>query len=142
MAMLSGPVMFMAIGVLMATGWAMFMADAVAGMLTEVMLTGAVRVTGCCRLTGAVMLTVLEEMVTGLLMIPRFMLAVLAVAELVTGVAEAELHELLVSGKQKAKPKTQFHFEFMNEYGSKYLRHVAPPDIKGNFRIITVYLCL
>lgn len=97
MAMLSGPVMFMGIDVLMATGWAMFMADAVAGMLTEAMLTGAVMVTGCCRVTGAVRFNVLEEMVMGLLIVPRFMLAVLAVAEAVTGVAEAELHVLVVS---------------------------------------------
>lgn len=46
MAMLSGPVMFIDMGEVMATGWAMFM-GAVAGMLTEAMLTGAVMVTGC-----------------------------------------------------------------------------------------------
>lgn len=98
MVMLRGPVMFMGIGVLMATGCAMFMPVAVAGMFTEAILTGAVMVTGCCRLTGAVIFTVLEEIVMGLLMVPRFMLAVLAaVAEAVTGVAEAELHALLVS---------------------------------------------
>lgn len=93
MAMLRGPVMFMGMGVLMATGWAMFMP--VAGMFTEAILTGAVMVTGCWRLTGAVIFTVLAEIVMGLLMVPRFMLAV--VAEAVTGVAEAELHALLVS---------------------------------------------
>lgn len=59
MAILSGPAMFMGMGVVMATGWAMFMGDAVAGMFTEAMLTGPVMVTGCCRLTGAdVMFTV------------------------------------------------------------------------------------
>lgn len=103
MAMLRGPVMFMDIGVLMATGWAMFMPVAVAGMFTEAILTGAVMVTGCWRLTGAVIFTVLEEIVTGLLIVPRFMLAV--VAEAVTGVAEAELHVLLVSGRQREKTK-------------------------------------
>lgn len=46
MAMLSGPVMFIDMGEVMATGWAMFM-GAEAGMLTEAMLTGAVMVTGC-----------------------------------------------------------------------------------------------
>lgn len=98
MAMLRGPVMFMGIGVLMATGWAMFMPVAVAGMFTEAILTGAVMVTGCCRLTGAVIFIVFEEIVMGLLMVPRFMLAVLAaVAEAVTDVAEEELHALLVS---------------------------------------------
>lgn len=46
MAMLSGPVMFIDMGEVMATGWAMFM-GAVAWMLTEAMLTGPVMVTGC-----------------------------------------------------------------------------------------------
>lgn len=46
MAMLRGPVMFMGIEVLMATGCAMFMPVAVAGMFTEAILTGAVMVTG------------------------------------------------------------------------------------------------
>lgn len=96
MAMFRGPVMFMDMGVVMATGWAMFM-GAVACILTEAMFIGAVMVTGCCRLTGAVMLTVLEAMVTGLLTVPRFMDVVLATAEAVTGVAEAEMHTLLVS---------------------------------------------
>lgn len=101
MAMLSGPPMFMGMGVVMATGWAMFM-GAVAGMLTDAMFTGPVIVTGCCRLTGDVMLTVLVEMfiwaamVTGLLVLPRFIAVVMgAVAE--TGVVEAELHTSLLS---------------------------------------------
>lgn len=46
MAMLRGPVIFIGMGVVIATGWAIFM-DAVAGMLTEAMLTGPVMVTGC-----------------------------------------------------------------------------------------------
>lgn len=46
MAMLSGPAIFMGMGVVIATGWAIFM-DAEAGMLTEAMLTGPVMVTGC-----------------------------------------------------------------------------------------------
>lgn len=45
MAMLSGPAIFMGMGVVMATGWAIFM-GAEAGMLTEAMLTGPVMVTG------------------------------------------------------------------------------------------------
>lgn len=61
MAMLSGPVIFMGMGVVMATGWAIFMC-AVVGMLTDARLTGPVMVTGCCRLTGDVMLTVLVAM--------------------------------------------------------------------------------
>lgn len=59
MAMLSGVAMFMDIGVVIATGWAMFMGDAVTGRFTEAMFTGPVMVTGCCRVTGAeVMFTV------------------------------------------------------------------------------------
>lgn len=112
MAMLRGPVMFIGMGVLMATGWAMFIPVAVAGMFTEAILTGAVMVTGCWRLTGAVIFTVLEEIVTGLLTVPRFMLAVLAaVAEAVTGVAEAELHALLVSGGSRKK-QDQFYIKY------------------------------
>lgn len=61
MAMLSGPVIFMGIGVVMATGWAIFMC-AVVGMFTEAKFTGPVMVTGCCKLTGDVMLTVLVAM--------------------------------------------------------------------------------
>lgn len=61
MAMLSGPVIFIGMGVVMATGWAIFMC-AVVGMLTEAKFTGPVMVTGCCRLTGDVMLTVLVAM--------------------------------------------------------------------------------
>lgn len=61
MAMLSGPVIFMGMGVVMATGWAIFMC-AVVGMLTDARLTGLVMVTGCCRLTGDVMLTALVVM--------------------------------------------------------------------------------
>lgn len=53
MAMLRGVAMFMCMGVVMVTGCAMFMGEAVAGMFTEAMLTGPVMVTGCCRLTGA-----------------------------------------------------------------------------------------
>lgn len=45
MAMLSGPAIFMGMGVEMATGWAIFM-DPEVGMLTEAMLTGPVMVTG------------------------------------------------------------------------------------------------
>lgn len=108
MAMLSGPVIFMGMGVVIATGWAMFM-GAVAGMLTEAMLTGPVMVTGCCRLTGDVMLTVLvvmficAAMVTGLLFeLPRF-IAVVTGAETVTGVAEAELQTSLPSLLQELK---------------------------------------
>lgn len=99
MAMLSGPAIFMGMGVVIATGWAIFM-GAVAGMLTEAMLTGPVMVTGCWRLIGDVMLTVLvlmficAAMVTGLLEWPRF-IAVVMGAEAVTGVAEAELQTSL-----------------------------------------------
>lgn len=46
MAMLSGPVIFIGMGVVIATGWAIFMC-AVVGMLTEARLTGPVMVTGC-----------------------------------------------------------------------------------------------
>lgn len=104
MAMLSGPAIFMGMGVVIATGWAIFM-GAEAGMLTEAMLTGPVMVTGCCRLTGDVMFTVLvlmficAAMVTGwllLLLLPRF-IAVVMGAETVTGVAEAELQTSLLS---------------------------------------------
>lgn len=104
MAMLSGPI-FIGIGVVIATGWAIFM-GAVAGMLTEAMLTGPVMVTGCWRLTGDVMLTVLvlmficAAMVTGLLLMHRF-IAVVMGAEMVTGVAEAELQTLLPSGNKQ-----------------------------------------
>lgn len=106
MAMLSGPAIFIGMGVVMATGWAIFM-GAEAGMLTEAMLTGPVMVTGCCRLTGEVMLTVLvlmficAAMVTGLLLPPRFIAVVMGAVTL-TGVAEAELHTSLPSeGKRK-----------------------------------------
>lgn len=73
-----------------------------AGMLTEAMLTGPVMVTGCWRLTGDVMFTVLvlmficAAMVTGLFWIPRFIVVVMG-AEMVTGVAEAELQTSLPS---------------------------------------------
>lgn len=96
MAMLSGPVIFMGMGVVMATGWAIFMC-AVVGMLTDARLTGPVMVTGCCRLTGDVMLTVLvvmfiwAAMVTGLLALPPRLTAEVMAAELVTGVVVAEL---------------------------------------------------
>lgn len=103
MAMFSGPAIFIGMGVVIATGWAIFM-GAVAGMLTEAMLTGPVIVTGCWRLTGDVMLTVLvlmficAAMVMGLLLLelPRF-IAVVMGAETVTGVAEAELQTSLPS---------------------------------------------
>lgn len=101
MAMLSGVAMFIGIGVVMATGWAMFM-GAEAGMLTEAMFTGPVMVTWCCRLTGDVMLTVLVEMfiwaamVTGLLVFPRFIVEVMGAAG-VTGVLEAELQTSVLS---------------------------------------------
>lgn len=110
MAMLSGPAIFMGMGVVIATGWAIFM-GAEAGMLTEAMLTGPVMVTGCCRLTGDVMFTVLvlmficAAMVTGwllLLLLPRF-IAVVMGAETVTGVAEAELQTSLLSLLQELK---------------------------------------
>lgn len=110
MAMFSGPAIFIGMGVVMATGWAIFM-GAVAGMLTEAMLTGPVMVTGCWRLTGDVMLTVLvlmficAAMVTGLLLLlalPRF-IAVVMGAETVTGVAEAELQTSLPSRKTSEK---------------------------------------
>lgn len=105
MAMLSGPPIFIGMGVVIATGWAIFM-GAETGMLTEAMLTGPVMVTGCWRLTGDVMLTVLvlmficAAMVTGWLMLPRF-IAVVMGAETVTGVAEAELQTSLPSEKKK-----------------------------------------
>lgn len=113
MAMLSGPAMFMGIGVVMATGWAMFM-GVVAGMLTEAMLTGAVIVTGCCRLTGEVMFTVLVVMficaaiVTALPGggLPRFIAVVIA-TEVETGVAEAELHTSLESVKRDREERRQ-----------------------------------
>lgn len=109
MAMLSGPAIFMGMGVVIATGWAIFI-GAEAGMLTEAMLTGPVMVTGCWRLTGDVMLTVLvlmficAAMVTGwlLLLLPRF-IAVVMGAETVTGVAEAELQTSLLSLLQELK---------------------------------------
>ncbi len=107
MAMLSGPAIFIGMGVVIATGWAIFM-GAVAGMLTEAMLTGPVMVTGCWRLMGDVMLTVLvlmficAAMVTGLLEWPRF-IAVVMGAETVTGVAEAELQTSLPSGKTQGR---------------------------------------
>lgn len=107
MAMLSGPAIFIGMGVVIATGWAIFM-GAVAGMLTEAMLTGPVMVTGCCRLIGDVMLTVLvlmficAAMVTGLLEWPRF-IAVVMGAEMVTGVAEEELQTPLPSLLQELK---------------------------------------
>lgn len=101
MAMLSGVAMFMGMGVVMATGWAMFI-GADAGMLTEAMFTGPVMVTGCCRLMGDVMLMVLVEMfiwaamVTGLLVWQRFIAVVMGAAA-VTGVVEAELQTSLLS---------------------------------------------
>lgn len=110
MAMLSGPAIFIDMGVVIATGWAIFM-GAVAGMLTEAMLMGPVMVTGCWRLSGDVMLTVLvlmficAAMVTALLELIRF-IAVVMGAEMVTGVAEAELQTSLPSGEKK---KTKTH---------------------------------
>jgi len=112
MAMLSGPVIFMVMGVLIATGWAIFM-WAVVGMLTEARFTGPVMVTGCCRLTGDVMLTVLVEMfiwavmVTELLVLPpRFMAEVMA-AESVTDVLVAELLWTLLASERKRRKKEQ-----------------------------------
>ena len=98
---------FMGMEVVRATGWAMFMpAD-------EGMLTGPVMVTGWWRLTGELMFTVLVEMfiadamVMGLLLeIPRF-IAVVMGAEAVTGVAEAELQTLLLSGGQGERGASQ-----------------------------------
>lgn len=112
MAILSGPVIFMGIGVVIATGWAIFMC-AVVGIPTEVRFTGPVMVTGCCRLTGDVMLTVLVAvliwavMVTALLELTlRFTAEVLA-AELLTGVVAAELLcKLLASVLEKKKNQT------------------------------------
>lgn len=108
-AMLSGPAIFIGIGVVIATGWAIFI-GVDAGMFTEAMLTGPVMVTGCWRLTGDVMLTVLvlmficAAMVTGLLLfaLPRFIAEVMG-AEIVTGVAEAELQTSLPSLLQELK---------------------------------------
>lgn len=106
-AMFSGPAIFIGIGVVIATGWPIFM-DAEAGMFTDAMLTGPVRVTGCWRLTWDVMLTVLVLMficaaiVTGLLLLlllTRFIAEVMGV-ETDTGVAEAELQPSLLSGKK------------------------------------------
>jgi hypothetical protein len=97
MAMLRGPDIVMAIGVLMARGWAIFMC-AVVGMLIEAMLMGPVMVTGCWRLTFTVLVEmfICDAKVTGLLMeFPRFI--VVMVAEPVTGVAEAELWTSLLS---------------------------------------------
>lgn len=113
-AMFSGPAIFIGIWVVIATGWAIFM-GAEAGMFTDAMLTGLVRVTGCWRLTGDVMLTVLVPMficaaiVTGLLLfvLPRFIVEVMG-AETVTDVAEAELQPSLPSeNKKKNKTQTQ-----------------------------------
>lgn len=107
MAMLSGPAIFMDMGVVIATGWAIFM-DPDDGMLTEAMLTGPVMVTGCWRPTGDVMLTVLvvmficAAMVTALLWLPRFIATVMG-AETDTGVAEAELQTLLPSAKTQGR---------------------------------------
>lgn len=107
MAMLIGPAIFIGMGVVIATGWAIFM-GAVAGMLTDAMLTGPVMVTGCWRLTGDVMLTVLvlmficAAMVTGLFWLPRFIVVVMG-AEMVTGVADAELQTSLPSLLQELK---------------------------------------
>lgn len=60
MGIFSGPVKFMAIGVVIASGWAIFMCDVV-GMLTEARFTGPVIVIGCCKLTDET-LTVLVAM--------------------------------------------------------------------------------
>lgn len=46
MAIFRGPAIFIGMGVVRATGWAIFIMDAVAGILTEAMLTGPVMVTG------------------------------------------------------------------------------------------------
>lgn len=138
MAMLRGPVMFMDMGVLMATGWAMFMPVAVAGMFTEAILTGAVMVTGCCRLTGAVIFTVLEEIVMGLLMVPRFMLAV--VAEAVTGVAEAELHALLVSKRSRKKTFINFIPQTRLSNGKKMIYIAAKFSLTPDHQTHTINL--
>lgn len=125
MAMLSGPAIFMGMGVVIATGWAIFM-GAEAGMLTEAMLTGPVMVTGCWRLTGDVMLTVLvlmficAAMVTGwlllLLLLPRF-IAVVMGAETVTGVAEAELQTSLLSKEGNMQGKKEERKKRINVLG-------------------------
>lgn len=112
-AILSGPVIFMGIGVVIATGWAIFMC-AVVGIPTEVRFTGPVMVTGCCRLTGDVMLTVLVAvliwavMVTALLELTLRFTAEVLTAELVTGVVAAELLcKLLASVLEKKKTNKQ-----------------------------------
>lgn len=128
MAMLSGPAIFIGMGVVIATGWAIFM-GAEAGMLTEAMLTGPVMVTGCCRLTGDVMLTVLvlmficAAMVTGLLLLPRF-IAVVMGAETVTGVAAAELQTSLPSG-QKARKQVNMYTWTKRSYTVDYFTSEA-----------------
>lgn len=106
MAMLRGVPRFMGMGVVMVTGWARLMWDAVAGMLTEAMFTGPVMATGCCRLTGAdVMFTVLvpkfiwAPMVTAALALTR-LIWVVAGEDTVTGVAALEWHTSLVSGNK------------------------------------------
>lgn len=123
MAMLSGPAIFMGMGVVIATGWAIFM-GAEAGMLTEAMLTGPVMVTGCWRLTGDVMLTVLvlmficAAMVTGwllLLLLPRFMAVVMG-AETVTDVAEAELQTSLLSEEGKMLERRENDQRFCSDF--------------------------
>ena len=113
MAMLSGPVIFIDMGEVIATGWAIFMCGVVC-MLTEARFTGPVMVTGCCRLIGDVMLTVLvamficAAMVIGLLEWPtRFKDEVMA-AELLTGVVVAELLCTLLASvlRQKRHPES------------------------------------
>lgn len=112
MAMLRGPVIFMGIPEVMATGWAIFM--------------GPVMVTGCCRLIGEVMLTVLvvmfiwAAMVTGLLALPRFITEVMA-AELVTGVTEPELCTLLESEERRGREGTK---ERQNELDDRSLQTI------------------
>lgn len=52
-------------------------------------------------LTVLVVMFIWAAIVTGLLALPRIMAVVLDAVEAVTGVAEAELHTLLESGRKK-----------------------------------------
>lgn len=107
MGLMPSPAIFIDMGLVMATGWAIFM-GAEEGRLTDAMLRGPVMVTGWWRLTGEVMFTVLvvmficAAMVTGLLMEMPLLWVVIG-AEVLTGVAEAELQTSLLSLLQELK---------------------------------------
>lgn len=111
MAMLSGPVIFLCKGVVMASGGVIFMC-AVVGMSIEARFTGPVMVTGCCRLTGDVMLTLLVVMfisavtVTILLMLPLWLTA--EVTAVVTGVVVAELLSMLFAPVSKKTDQSTY----------------------------------